>query len=152
MTQSAVIQGGQVSLRALPPLVVVEVLFGVQQRVRGGAQIPDGTLRALCDTLRHEQAPTINSCPAECVSGKATRVLLAVVARDVRRALTDPGRERADHRQPAQVGIDQDDLGDLDLIGQPGEPVDQLGRVRRAAADDSYFHQNAFSSASAVAT
>jgi len=33
-------------------VVIVEVLFGVQQRVRGGAKITDGTLRALCDTLR----------------------------------------------------------------------------------------------------
>ena len=38
-TQSAVSEGGQVSLRGLAPLVVVEVLFGVQQRVRGGAKM-----------------------------------------------------------------------------------------------------------------
>ena len=43
------------SLRGLPPLVVIEVLFGVQQRVRGGAKIQDVTLRAVCDTLRRQQ-------------------------------------------------------------------------------------------------
>ena len=62
---SAVSQGGQVSLRGLTPLVVVEVLFGVQQRVRGGAQIKEANLRAVCDTLRREQAPTIAACPVE---------------------------------------------------------------------------------------
>ena len=36
---------GQVNLRALPVLVVVEVLFGVQQRVRGGAKITEAQLR-----------------------------------------------------------------------------------------------------------
>jgi hypothetical protein len=35
--ESPVAEPGQVNLRALPVLVVVEVLFGVQQRVRGGA-------------------------------------------------------------------------------------------------------------------
>jgi len=34
LTQPAVAQGGEVSLRGLPPLVVVEVLCGVQQRHR----------------------------------------------------------------------------------------------------------------------
>ena len=41
LTQSAVSVGGQVSLRGLSPLVVVEVLFGVQQRVRGATKITD---------------------------------------------------------------------------------------------------------------
>ena len=34
-------EAGQVSLRGLAPLVVVEVLFGLQQRVRGGAKCTD---------------------------------------------------------------------------------------------------------------
>ena len=58
------------SLRGLPPLVVIEVLFGVQQRVRGGAKVYDVTLRAVCDTLRRQQAPTIGACPVEAVPGK----------------------------------------------------------------------------------
>ena len=94
-TQSAVAEGGRVSLRGLPPLVVTEVLFAAQQRVRGGAKIYDATLRAVCDTLRRGQAPTISDCPVESVPGKPARALLAAMARDVRRALTDPARERA---------------------------------------------------------
>ena len=93
--QSAVSQGGQVSLRGLAPLVVVEVLFGVQQRVRGGAQIKEANLRAVCDTLCREQAPTIAACPVERVPGKPARSLVSALSCHVRRALTDPGRERA---------------------------------------------------------
>ncbi len=94
-TQSAVAEGGQISLRGLPPLVVTEVLFGAQQHVRGGGKIYDATLRAMCDTLRREQAPTVTTCPVESVPGKPARALLTAMARDVRRALTDPARERA---------------------------------------------------------
>ena len=50
LTQPAVSEGGQISLRGLPPVVVLEVLFGVQQRVRGGAKILDVTP---ADGLQH---------------------------------------------------------------------------------------------------
>jgi hypothetical protein len=43
--ESGVAEPGQVNLRALSARVVVEVLFGIQQRVRGGAQIPQESLR-----------------------------------------------------------------------------------------------------------
>lgn len=95
LTQPAVSQGGQVSLRGLPALVVLEVLFGIQQRVRDGAKIIDVTLRAVCNTLRREQAPEVAACPAQCVPGKPARALLSAIVRHVRRALADPGRERA---------------------------------------------------------
>lgn len=95
LTCSAVSQGGQVSLRGLAPLVVVEVLYGVQQRVRDGAKVTDVLLRAVCDTLRREQTPTIAACRVECVPGKPARSLAVALVRHVRRALTDPGRERA---------------------------------------------------------
>jgi len=46
LTQSAVSEAGQVSLRGLSPLVVVEVLTGVQQRTCGGAKLFEVHLRA----------------------------------------------------------------------------------------------------------
>lgn len=95
LTQPAVAQGGQVSLRGLPPLMVIEILFGVQARVRGGAKILDVTLRTVCDTLRREQAPAIAACPVDLVPGKPARALLTALVRHVRRALTDPAREQA---------------------------------------------------------
>jgi integrase len=95
LTQPAVSEGGQISLRGLPPVVVLEVLFGVQQRVRGGAKILDVTLRTVCNTLRREQVPQVAACPAQRVPGKPARALLAALGCHVRRALTDPGHERA---------------------------------------------------------
>ena len=95
LTQPAVAEGGQVSLRGLALPVVVEVLFGIQQRVRGGAKITDVTLRAVCDTLRREQVASIGGCQADRVPGKPARSLLRALVRDVRRALTDPRREQA---------------------------------------------------------
>ena len=56
----------------------------------------------------------------------------------------DPRRERADDRQPLGVRVDEHQLGDLDVAGQPGDAVDQLRGVGRAAAYNSEFHENAF--------
>jgi integrase len=108
LTEPAVSEAGQVSLRGLPPLVVVEVLFGVQERVRGGAKITDVGLRAVCDTLRREQVTAIEACESERAPGKPARSLLRALARDVRRALADPGREQAK------------DTWDLAVFGHPG--------------------------------
>jgi integrase len=107
-TQPAVSQGGQVSLRGLAPLVVVQVLFGIQQRVRGGAKLPEVYLRAVSDTLRRDQAASIEACQVEHVPGKPARSLLRAMVRDVRRALADPGEEQTK------------DVWDLGVFGQPG--------------------------------
>ena len=107
-TQSAVSVSGQVSLRGLPPLVVTQVLFGVQARTRDGAKITDVGLRAVCDALRREQVPTIETCPPGQVPGKPARALLAALARHVRRGLADPGAETAG------------DSWDLGVFGHPG--------------------------------
>jgi len=107
-TQPAVSEGGQVSLRGLPPLVVVEVLFGAQQRIRGGAKLTDVNLRAVCDTLRREQVASIGACEDDRVPGKPARSLLRALIRDVRRALADPGSEQAK------------DIWDLAVFGHPG--------------------------------
>ena len=95
LTEPAVSEGGRVSLRGLPPLVVTEVLFGIWQRTGDGAKITDVNLRAVCDALRRQQAGSIGACAPERVPGKPTRNLLAAMARQVRRALADPGSERA---------------------------------------------------------
>ena len=108
LTQPAVSEGGQVSLRGLAPLVVVQVLLGVQQRVRGGAKLTDVNLRAVCDTLRREQATSIEVLPVERVPGKPSRSLLNAMLRDVRRALADPACEQTK------------DVWDLGIFGHPG--------------------------------
>jgi hypothetical protein len=93
--ESGVAEPGQVNLRALPALVVVEVLFGVQQRIRGGAKITDVELRVLCDALRRQQVTSIGTGEVELVRNKPLRSVLGAVSRHVRRALADPGSEQA---------------------------------------------------------
>ena len=106
--ESGVAEPGQVNLRALPVLVVVEVLFGVQQRVRGGAKITDVQLRVLCDGLRRREAASITTDRAEITRNKSVRSLRTALTQHVRRALADPGSEQAK------------DIWDLAVFGHRG--------------------------------
>ena len=55
-TEPAIGRGGEVSLRGLPPLVVAELLVGLQQRCRINAvKTSDAVLRALCNDVRRRQ-------------------------------------------------------------------------------------------------
>ena len=59
-TEPAVGVGGQVSLRGLAPLVVAQVLYGLQQRCRlERVQTKQADLRAVCDDLRRQGAATV---------------------------------------------------------------------------------------------
>ena len=86
---------GQLNLRALPPMVVVEVLFGLQERARAGAKLTDALLRPLCDMARRQQVSSLEECDADQAPSSATGKLLRVFCREVRRALADPGSEQA---------------------------------------------------------
>ena len=109
LTEPAVSEGGQVSLRGLAPLVVVQVLFGIWQRTRGGAKITDVNLRGVCDTLRRQQAAAIADCPAAAVrAGRPARALLAALTRHVRHGLADPAAEQGS------------DVWDLAVFGHHG--------------------------------
>ena len=55
----AVAEGARVSLRGLPPLVVAEVLYGLQERARGDVKTTQAYLRPYCDLLRREGAASI---------------------------------------------------------------------------------------------
>lgn len=106
--ESGVAEPGQVNLLALPVLVVVEVLFGIQQRIRGGAQITDTQLRVLCDGLRWRQVASVTVDRAEITRNKGVRSLRSVLGQYVRRALADPGSEQAK------------DIWDLAIFGHRG--------------------------------
>ena len=141
LTQPAVSEGGQVSLRGLPPLVVVQVLAGMQQRTLGGAKITDVNLRAVCGALRRQQSASIEACDAGRVPGKPARSLLNALTRHVRRALADPGTERAR------------DTWDLAVFGHPGSlsftAITQpwlRGAAKRWAGEELPRHRGAGSS------
>jgi integrase len=106
--ESGVAVPGQVNLRAMPALLVIEVLFGIQQRVRGGAKITDVDLRVLCDALRRQQITSIQDGAVERVLTRPVCSLLNAVTRHVRRALVDPGSEQAK------------DVWDLAIFGHRG--------------------------------
>jgi integrase len=107
-TEPGVAEPGQVNLRALPPLIVVEVLAGLQTRLQEGLRLTDVVLRAVGDTLRRQQAASICDCDPGLAPGKRARSVLRAFARDVRRALADPGSEQAK------------DTWDLAVFGHPG--------------------------------
>ena len=108
LTDGEVTEGGQVSLRGLPPLVVVQVLFGIWQRTRSGAKITDVALRGACRALSCQQVTSIESCDIAVVPSKPTRSLLGALVRHVRRALSDPGSEHGK------------DVWDLGVFGHAG--------------------------------
>lgn len=108
LSEPAVAEGGQVSLRGLPPLVVVQVLFGAWQRTRGGAKITDTDLRAACRALGRQHVTSIEECDVGQVPGKPVRSLLNALARHVRQALASPASEQAK------------DTWDLAIFGHPG--------------------------------
>ena len=107
-TEPAVAEDGQVSLHGLPPLVVVQVLFGIWQRTCGGAKITDTDLRVACHALRRQQITSIQKCDTGLVPGKPVRSLLNAFTRHVRRALADPASEQVS------------DTWDLAVFGHPG--------------------------------
>jgi len=107
-TEPGVAEPGQVNLRALPVLVVVEVLAGLQTRLRAGLRLTDVVLRAVGDTLRRQQAVSIQQCDPGLAPGKRARSVLRAFTRDVRRALADPGSEQ------------RKDIWDLAIFGHPG--------------------------------
>ena len=106
--ESGVAEPGRVNLRALPALVIVEVLFGIQQRVRGGAKVTDGELRVLCDALRRQQVTSIEADEAESrVTNHSARCSTRCAAMFAA-ALADPGSEQAK------------DVWDLAIFGHRG--------------------------------
>jgi len=95
MTVPAVAEAGMISLRGLAPLVVTEVLYGIQQHTRSGTKISETVLRAVCDELRRQQAAAIAECDPGRVRSTHARTLLKAMACHVRRALASPGTEYA---------------------------------------------------------
>src|SRR5208337_4259946 len=107
---------GQVNLRGLAPLAVVEMLYGVQQRVRAGCTSYCRTLRVLARELRQAQAPSLADLPAQ--EEKGRQALLSSLAMHAARAFADPrseiGKDRWDltvlghHGWLAFTGISQE--------------------------------------------
>ena len=107
-TEPGVAEPGQVNLRALPVLVVVEILVGLQTRLQSGLRLTDVVLRAVGDTVRRQRAVSISECDPGLAPGKRARSVRRAFTCDVRRALADPGSEQSK------------DTWDLAIFGHPG--------------------------------
>ena len=95
-TEPAVGLGGQVSLRGLDPLVLAQVLFGLQQRcLIERVQTREADLRAVIDDLRRQQVSSLDEyvIPEQATPGFVG--LAHSLAAHARRALATPESEVA---------------------------------------------------------
>lgn len=108
LTGAAVGVGGQVSFRGLAPLVIAEVLVGLQQRCRvDGVKTKEADLRMLCNQLRRQQVTTLADFVTATDDG-TFRALCNAVTAHARRALATPETEVVE------------DEWDLVVFGQSG--------------------------------
>ncbi|MDT3446897.1 hypothetical protein [Pseudofrankia sp. BMG5.37] len=94
MVEPAIGRGGEVSLRGLAPLVVAQVLFGLQQRCRvDGVKTKEADLRRVCDDLRRQQVTMIANYQVPDDREANFHALATTLAGHVRRALATPQTE-----------------------------------------------------------
>jgi integrase len=121
-TESAVPEAGTISMRGLPPLVVVEVLHGLQQRCADSLKTHRAVIRPLCDELRRTQVGSITRLPEP--TRRQRRDLLRSLLAHRRRGLTTPEAEQTN------------DVWDLRVFGHRGSldfTVIDLAWLRTAA-------------------
>ncbi len=93
-TEAPVNFGGQVSLRGLPPLVVAQMLYGLQQRCRqDGVQTKEADLRSVCDAVRHQLVDSIAQFNVVDKSNLGFAALAHSLVTHARRALASPESE-----------------------------------------------------------
>jgi integrase len=108
-TEPAIGRGGEVSLRGLPPVVVAELLVGLQQRCRINAvKTSDAVLRALCNDVRACQVVSLADYrPGEHRAWEFTGLANCLISH-ARRALSTP-----------EIEVAQDEW-DLTVFGHQG--------------------------------
>lgn len=94
LTETPVGRGGQISLRGLAPVVVAQVLVGLQQRSRlDGVKTKEADLRLLCNELRGQRVTTLDDhVMAAGVHAEFQSTCRSVTAH-ARRALATPETE-----------------------------------------------------------
>ena len=130
---------GQVSLAGLAPLLTVQVLYGLQQRSRSGAQTRLHVLRAVVHDLRRSQAASVHAAGDPSPGMRREKhTVLAALARHAGLATADPETETAK------------DVWELAVFGLPGRlsftAICQpwlRETVKRWAADELPRHRGA---------
>ena len=102
-------RGGQISLRGLTPLVVAELLVGLQQRCRvDGVRTKEGDLRAVVDDVRRQQVRGLADYVVPEAAGLAFKGVVNSLTSHTRRALASTETEVLA------------DTWDLAVFGHPG--------------------------------
>lgn len=107
-TEPPVARSGQVSLAGLAPAVVVEILFGLQQRTRQGVKTHDAILRSLSNDARSQQVSSLAALVIPTSRGQGYASVVHTVATHVRRGASGPHAETAK------------DIWDMALFGHAG--------------------------------
>jgi integrase len=92
-TEPAIEEPGQVSLHGLPEPVVVQLLYGLQQRTRDGAITDAARLRQIAGELRRRPPASLEHFDVAAGRGEQHKVLRCFV-RHLQRGLLDPETER----------------------------------------------------------
>jgi integrase len=106
VTEPAIEEPGQVSLHGISELAAVQVLYGLQQRTRGGATTGTAMLRQVAWDLRRARVASIEDSGD--AGNREYSKLTRCFASHARRALLDPETETAK------------DVWDLAVFGHPG--------------------------------
>ena len=106
--QSPVIRAGRVVFTGLAPLLVIQVLFGLQQRAAQGMKTRDGVLRWMCDELRRQQVAALADARVPAGLGNDRRGTWNSLRTHARRGLLD-----------CETEVGKDDW-DLTVFGHAG--------------------------------
>ena len=91
-TSSGIAGGTTVSLRGLPDLVVVQLLYAVQQRLARKVRLKPSEFRQLCDDARSQQITTLDELVAR--PNTLSIGIVRTMNDDVRRGLSTPELEQ----------------------------------------------------------
>ena len=108
LTEPPVPRSGQLGLAGLNPAVVIEVLFGLQQRTRQGVKTHDSILRAACDDARRQQVTSLAGLAIPASRGNGYASVVHTLITHARRGLSGPETETAK------------DIWDMTLFGHRG--------------------------------
>ena len=92
-TEPPVPQSGLVNWDAIRPQVVVQLLFGLQQRTRHGAKTSDAILRSIGMDVRRQGVSTLADYAVPPQRGHGVRCVVTTMVTYVRRGLSGPDTE-----------------------------------------------------------
>lgn len=91
---SSATRPGEISLRGLHPMVVAQLLLGLQERTRTGRKHFDAHLRYAVNDIRRQQVACLTAVDTTRMNSKAQRSLVHSIDEHLRRFFVDPETEK----------------------------------------------------------